>query len=59
MILRFRHTRFALVAILLFLASPLDAQGQQAEKVYRIGYLSFAPLRPRARAPRRLPKSFA
>ena len=40
--------RFALVAILLFLTSPLDAQGQQADKVYRIGYLSFAPLRPRA-----------
>ena len=47
MILRFRHTRFALVAILLFLTSPLDAQGQQADKVYRIGYL------------RRFPKSFA
>ena len=36
--------RFALVVILLFLTSPLDAQGQQVEKVYKIGYLSFAPL---------------
>jgi putative ABC transport system substrate-binding protein len=44
MALKFRDTRLAFVAILLLLAVPLAAQGQQAEKVYRIGYLSLPPL---------------
>jgi hypothetical protein len=44
MVLKFKDTRIAFVAILLSVAIPRAAQSQQAEKVYRIGYLSLPPL---------------
>jgi len=44
MVPKFKFALLAFLAILLLLAAPLAAQDKQAEKVYRVGYLSFPPL---------------
>jgi len=43
-VLKFKFGLLAFGAILLLFAAPLAAQDKQAEKVYRVGYLSFPPL---------------